>query len=285
MHTNSKSKVTPLEHVLNFAQIADDATLTAEYEAINGKRNSVDMLVRSNSTAMPALATGLTNAVLRHMAECTSPVAIVTQRIGITPGSASQFDLPGFRKLGRAPGCDVISGIYPYPVPLHSDPRGFGIAVDKITVRVGAPTFKRRRSRGLRYTPPFEQQNHVEIDCDDEDALHDAFQKMVEPVFYRSRKVEREADESFPDDWRQNRALHGFVMLQVCSMLPVKRTLVATGALRALLAGELGAHEHRLATACKGAESPVHWNGMVHFWYPELARRELNDITVPLIKL
>jgi hypothetical protein len=75
------------------------------------------------------------------------------------------------------------------------------------------------------------------------------------------------------------------VNLQILSMLPLKLRLSSQWEAKPVLDASLKAAQVRIKQAAKGETPSVHPNGKVHFWFSELRRLKLDQLTVPLIKL
>lgn len=281
--------LSPLEQVFELVNADADPDIQNAYEATTGTGNSVEGLVSSNFPESAALSDGIANALQRHLGDTVAQVAIRKQRIGVTPGSAAVLDVRDFRKTAMTRGVDTISGVHCYPIPCPSDPAGFEIATDMVGIFFG-PNARQAVQRGprARRSRTFSRTGMATVtwvDPTDEVPLRDALRKFVEPCLTIGLAGEGDIGRPLPADWADGAALRAFVMLQMWAMLPLRKRLVAAGAGRAILAGEIAQAEHRLVVASKGRVSPIHRDGVVHFLFGEMQRLGITGFTVPLVQL
>jgi hypothetical protein len=282
-------KLTPIEKVLRFVNPDGDTNTLSRYDSIIGRNFPIDELSASNLSGTARLAEGIANALQRLLTDSPGPVAVRTQRLSVTPGSAAEFDIPAIRKAAMTRGVNTIAGIRMYPVPEPSDASGLAIAIDMIGLLWGPNVQnllqRARRTHNARSFRYAESASVAWLQPNDEAGLRKAVQQIVMPCLSLPLSEERASDDVFPANWKDGRVLRAFIMVQTGSMLAVKRKLIAAGAGKAILTGEIAQAEHRLGEVTKVGPSPIHRDGVVHFWFREMARLGLTGLTVPLIKL
>jgi hypothetical protein len=280
--------MTAIGRVLEFAGAIDDPALRAHYDGITGLDCPLDELVSSDVVQSEALADGLAAGVGRHRLDQPGVVAVQTQHLAVTPGSAPEFDIPAIRKMGPKKGSDAISAIDLFPIPDALDPFGFAIEIVMRTIHFGpnvpfGPS-GRIHNTGTKAFPEAGPVSSARPTTMDEAELRVAIKRLVEPRLTVPPGEESNNGLFYPDDWNDGRALRAWVMLQVWSMLPIKKRLMAMDTGRAILTGELAHAEDRLSRACKRHPCPIHRDGVPHFWFGEARRLDLRGLSVPLIK-
>lgn len=290
----TKRKFKPIDRIIDFVGISDDSDMKEAYRAMFGQARPLDDLVASNLGETNKISMALMTDLKRKCTTDSFEVGIQVRRIRVAPGSAVEVDIPSARKAVRLPkddGVGAIAAIQLYPVPHNSDPRGFGIAVDTVTVFFGTNA----RSAVTRAEAKARSRNSVRqmystsiwLDPNDDDALKNALNQLLRPRFADQAKSQETSLISLPEGWKDDeaRALRELVMLQCLSMLPLKKKLIVVGAGRPLLTRALASAEHRMSEVCKGTTSAIHRDGVPHFWFGESRRLGLDDVSVPLIKL
>ena len=76
-----------------------------------------------------------------------------------------------------------------------------------------------------------------------------------------------------------------FIALQIRSLLPLVKQMIATGQGKEILSPALQAAQMRVNFAAKQQAVPLHWEGLVHFWFSELNRLGFTDQSVPVVRL
>jgi hypothetical protein len=281
--------MTALDKVLEFVGALEDSDISVSYDSIIGRSCPIEGLASMNIVESEALAVGLAGGLQRHFDHTPGPVAVQTRHLAVTPGSAPVVDVAAVRKMAPSNDIDGISAIDLSAVPDPSDSSGFGIAIAVRTIHFGPdvqygpnPRANNRRSREFPYARGTSRAQAVYMD---EVALRDAFGRLLGPRWTVPVAEERDGAHCYPSDWDDGRALRAFILMQILSMLPIEKKLIGAGMGKAILDAELGFAKGRLSAARKGYVSPIHRDGIPHFWFGEAHRLNVVGFSVPLIKL
>ena len=277
----------PVECMLKYVGANENPGLLDNYNGILGVDHPMDELLCSNVGESERVSSGLTTALERHFGAGPRWVGMWSRRFGVTPGSNPEIDVVRLRKMVPRKADDSLGSIDLYPVPQASDPSGFGIAIDVRGMLIGVngdarfPSPHARRSRigslgnvALTWVPSIDA-----AELANEVAL------WVKPRFTLPLELERKIGLNFPDDWESGRDLRAITMLEIWSMLPMKKRLFGTGVGRSISIGEFAESDRRLRLACKKGAASIHRDGVPHFWFGEHLRRDITHLAVPLIKI
>jgi hypothetical protein len=283
-------KTGAMDKILLYANPHNTPDIRARYAALNGTGRPPEDLLAMNTVQAFALAKGVSEGLLRYFAENPGPVGLQIQRIGVASGAAAIIDLPASRAMASAKGASVIGGIRFYPLPDPSDSSGFKVVVEAVTIHFGPNARADAERMGgrnrTRDAVGCDRAVSTWFDSTDEKALKDAVSLVIKPLLTLSPAVERGMELLLPEDWNSKRALRALLMFFAYAMLPTKKKLIALGAGKPIITGELALAEHRLRLACKsGGASVVHRDGVPHFCFSELRRLGLDNLSVPLIEL
>lgn len=69
------------------------------------------------------------------------------------------------------------------------------------------------------------------------------------------------------------------------AQLPVRKALMHFGAGKPIIAGALAKMDHALKLLCKAAPEILHEDAVSHFLFSELRRLDMEDFSVPIVKL
>lgn len=296
--TNSSSpiiapKKKPTDIILNYAGADECPIRAAIYNSILGRERPLDDLVLSNLPEQGRLKTHLATAFERGGLGPSSMIGVQIARCAITPGSQIEVAVPVLRKAGsfyQKAGVDTISMPRLCPVPFASDPLGFGLACDLVTLIFGEDAEAKIRSANIksRYRRVDGPERSVIswFMLSDEVQLDAALKKMFTAPWFGCPKDETWNVEAAPPDWGSEAAqgVRGNATLAARAMVPMKRGLVLSGAGKSLTAEAVATAEYNIKTAAQTAPAPLHRDRVPHFFASEFRRRGL-DIDVPFVRL
>ena len=276
--------------------------------SILGIEGAVAETTVANEVQTSAISESVERSVLRQWRTTPTEWGVQTTRICVVPGSAAVIDVRAARKAFRLysqADVDAIVIVTVGPVPLETDPLGFGLAVDvraivfgpnaqaKLTLieaksrprRAGRPSHRgaepRRSGAGWMSRSPI-----VWYKSDDKAALKLELAKLFNPLLTATPEGAGH-QMPMPDSWDEPEAkqLRGFVTLMARSMLPLKKALMLIGAGQSVVIGAIANAELELKKARRASEPVIPADGVPHFWFAELRRLGLDNISVPLVKL
>lgn len=283
-----------VDQILEWVLVDEDPYIRDCYEEILGIAGHPLDLVLSNLVLMPKILVAGRRALHRHLVDNGFHWGVQVTRCGVVAGSKVDVDVPAIRKFSsyysRA-GVDAIAMIVPCPVPLASDPCGFGIALDHHSLFFGphvraeiqkAELKAHTRSKNAPDRGPIQWH-----EPDDEDGLKATMASMFRPPLTKVPNFEGIEEGPTVGGWnaREARHLRGFLTLVTRSMLPMKKALILIGEGRSVMAGPIAAAEVSIKKGRREGQPLVHPDGLPHFWFRELVRLGRDDLAVPLIKL
>lgn len=287
-------KLSAIERILAFARCGEDGHAGAIYSAIIGLEGSITDLSLANFSQMERLEEAVAAALLARFAQTNDQWAIRSTLADVVPGSKVVIDVPKARAALRfyaKAEVNTIMTVLPAPVPLASDPTGFGMAVEARALVFGpnAQAIMQRadiKSR-IRGTGSRSATSMVWYQPNDAAALKKELRNMFRPSWIQLPLLEGAQEAAPPDGWNKAsaRRLRGLVTLMTRSMLPTKKALGFVGEGKSMAVGAITAAEIGMKKACRSSRPPVHPDGLPHFWFDELRRLGLTDVAVPLIKL
>jgi hypothetical protein len=280
--------------ILSYYNISDDPKLLSEYDSLFGYGPPIEDLVASNLPERTNLAATLLKTFTSSTDFRELEIAVQIQRLGITSVFDPQIDISTGRKkvdLHRKTNVGAIAAINFYPVPDTRYPLGVGIVIEAVSILFGQnaqseiahPNPRRRR---WRISSPLTT-SITWLEPGNDEMLKEAFGRMLTPSLTGNKEAKRDRDLIFSPEWTDEASpeMRAFVSFMALTMLPIKRQLLCSGAGKPLVASAIANAEHRFKIARKRGPSPIHRDGVTHFWFSELRRLGLDDLKVPLIKL
>lgn len=292
--SNPPTKLNEIDRILEFARCGEDEHSRSTYSAILGLQGSITDLSLVNFGQMKRIEEAVAKALLARFAEANDQWAVRSTLIDIVPGSKVVIDVPKARtalRLYAKAEVNTIMTVFPAPVPLSSDPTGFGMAVEARALVFGAnaQAFVQRPDTKSRIRNTVSRYPTATAWCESNDAtaLKKVLRDMFRPSLTQLPVLEGAPETIIPDGWNKAsaRRLRGLMTLMTRSMLPTKKALGFVGEGKAMVVGPITAAEVAMKKACRSARPPVHPDGLPHFWFEELRRLGLTNVTVPLIKL
>lgn len=288
------AKKSVVERILEFGQVGENLHASSVCHAILGDAGSIVDMSLANQAQMSGILSMAQESVCRYLGENELEWGVQRTRFGVVSGSSAEIDVPRIRKASRfyaLAGVDAIVMVVPGPVPLESDRSGFGIALDAYTFVFG-PDARSRIHRAEVKSRAHRTASHSRhpmrwYEASEQDALKTELTNMFRPSLIKVPTVDGDKESALPEDWnsRQSRQLRGYVTLMMRSMQPLKKSVVLIGEGRTLMVGAIAQAEENMKKARRGSEPAVHPDGLPHFWFQQLRRLGLDNISVPLIKL
>jgi len=287
-------KSSPMQSILEYVGAADDPDALAAYNAIFGIEGPIVDLSIANHVRMSAVRDAVVETMTSHLSQNGQEWGLQVTRLGVVAGSSAEIDVPEVRKQSRIytqAGVDAITAVVPSPVPLSSDPNGFGIALDSCALVFGPGAESLLQRAELKARPRRKDAPRRTSICwqgpDEADELKAALTRIFRPSLINGIALEGISEAPVSDEWKRRSACRkrGFVTLMMRSMLPLKKSLSLVGESRSLVVGAIAAAEGAMKKAQRDSKPCVHPDGLPHFWFRELRRLGLDDISVPLVKL
>lgn len=288
----STSKKSLMDRIHEFARTTEAPEVVAFYDSIFGIGRPLDDLVASNQHLLKAMRPLLLSDFEAYLNAQPSRVGREVTRIAVTRGSNADFPIPDVRKAAsiyKRAGVDVISTVRFRPVADDGDPNGFAFAVELYALIFGdsaegkllAKSRRSRRGTGLN------RSRRQWIEPHNTEAIRAAVRGLFS-TNYTSPPIE----DSFVDlaalpDWsdKNGRNLRAYITMMARAQLPLKYMLVLNGAGGPILARALAEMQHALKESSKDRPPVIHRDGVAHFFFSELRRLGLDDISVPLVRL
>lgn len=286
-------RMTTIERIFEFSRVAEDANSSAAYHAIIGREGSITDLSVANVARMAQVKDALHSSLFRRISQSEEEWAVRVARIGVEPGSKVDVDIPRCRKEMRPytkAGVDAIMMTVVAPVPLPSDPTGFGIAFEARAIIFGSgarAAIQRAETTGRTRSGSPNRSSIAWYSPQDEEALKQALEDMFCPSWIKAPPTEGLPEEEASANWGKTRCrqLRGLVTLMTRSMLPAKKALALVGEGKAMVVGAIAAAEVGMKKASRASPPPVRPDGLPHFWFGEIRRLGLDEISVPQINL
>lgn len=283
-----------IDRILAFARCGDDEHTRAVYSAIIGLDGSFTELSMANFGQMERIEEAVVAALSARIAQTNEQWAVRSTLVEVVPGSKVVIDVPKARTTLRfyaKAEVNTIMTVIAAPVPLSSDPTGFGMAVATraLVFSANARAMVQRadtKSR-IRSTGSCSPISTAWYEPNDEAALKKVLRDMSRPSLTQLPLLDGAQEATLPDGWNKPsaRRLRGLTTLMTRSMLPTKKALGLVGEGKSIVVGPITTAEVAMKKARRFDRPPVHPDGLPHFWFEELRRLGLTDMTVPLIKL
>jgi hypothetical protein len=285
-----KFRGSPCEQIMIFAQVNKRENIEPLYRGIMGEGRQPDIFLASNIPEAQVLADDLAIGLRSHLEKNPSEVSLVIKRLATTTSLSPVVDTPAVRRAMAPPhglATDFLSGLRIYSIPGENPAKDVLIQVDAWTLVFGANvhTATERISAAKRGKESGARGHYSWLDLGEPRRLHEPLASMVVPSFAVPNDVQG-SDIVFPSEWHENgaRPARGYRELQVLSMIPMAKKLMAKGAGIPILEAALARAEYRLTASRKGRGSVIHRDGFPHFWAGEERRLWLNR-SVPLVKM
>lgn len=282
-----------LTKIKSFARTDDVEGLGESYDWLAGC-GGMDVLLSGNLVERAGARLAIGAPMRKIVRQPNVEIAVQMDPVQLAPGSAAVLDLGRARagaKVFKKTGVGSISAINLYGYPDITDPLRFGIAAVAWTVFYGEnirQSIESARAR-TRATPPdsaLPKPTFEWLPPGKKAPLKEALDELFFPKSYSWAAAESKALELGIEDWKKasfarKRAL---VLFQAQSMIPMERIFFGYHDGEVVLKPILNAAQLRLKGR-KAQKADIHRDGLVHFWWSELRRLSLGDLSVPLIKL
>lgn len=286
------ARKTLCDRVLEFANASEAPQLRQKYEAIFGISRPIDDVLAANQFLLKKMVPLASSALDAHVIAHPYPVFRQVTRVEITPGSNAEVSVIAARKAAKIyerAGVDVIAAVRLRPVPHETDANDFALSVELEALFFGenAEAKVAAKARTSRPPPGVIRSSAQRIDSGDTTALSAAIDRLLKPNFTGLPLEDLFNDPPPPPNWSGStqRGLRAYVMLMALAQLPLKKMLVLHGAGGPIFAQAIAEAKRALKAACKAAPPVVDRDGVPHFFFPELRRIGLDDVSVPLVKL
>ena len=285
--TTSLKKKTIGERLLKYAGAGDDQRIRERYDALLGTGRPTDDVLASYTHLLKEGAKVAQTSLQNSIAQAGVDLQFQVSRIAIRPLSNLEFSVVDARKAateyGKS-GYDGFASVRFCPVP-HPDSGADMIAMDVVALFSGNPLPRMpvRRRRRAAATDGVERSSTVTLSG--KSAAKAALASMFYPPLTRLPKADPLEGEDQVFATESKVAERALVTLMCRSQLTVKKMLIGFGAGKSILDGVQGRLEYLRKERCKGSSEVVHRDLVPHFWFGELRRLELHDLSVPAIRL
>lgn len=283
---------TIVDRIVARAEATNDPQLSAQYDAIFGRGRPIDDLMATNLELLSRMRPSVLAALRAHLNNHEVPVFRQVTRLGSTPGSNAEISVPAIRKAARLyeqAKIDVIAAVHFIPEPNAADPHGVGFRLELRVLFFGEAADSKvyAKERSSRSRKKFKRSPVQKIDAGDRTALSEALKQIITPG-YTGVPIEDlflnfEVGSSWADD--ADRGLRALFTMMARAQLPLKSMLVLHGAGKSVFAHAITEAKRQLDAACKAGPFVIHRDGLVHFFFAELRRLGLHDVSVPLVML
>lgn len=284
-------KSSPLDLILNHTAAGHDPQIESKYLSLAGKAPH-DTFISSNRVQMAGIVPPLTDALLNYITENGLEVAVQTTRLGVRPGSAATISATNARKgiqPYRSANLSAVGGLCIAPVPFGADPHGFGLGLTLEVIVFGTNLEARlnrstRGARNIKKVQPVRTELRF-LNPTNREELEAAVKRLLTFPMVDHPDRESAAYEAARPDWKRkkNRGLRALLTFIARSRLPAKLQLIGIGAGKPLLTGVLARAEHNIRDGSRTSGVALHRDAVEHFWWSELRRLGLDDVSVPLI--
>lgn len=275
--------------LIRYVEATDLPEIAVKYEASLGYARPVRLALASDLVACNVLKDGLSAEVRDRLAKTPTGFGLQVARAGVVSGSAARISLQGIlkaKKLYERAGIDGFSGVRLCAVPLE-DPTHMGIALDLVTFMIGTESDRLVYASTVRSRTPeaFAKTSIQWWEPDDLEGLDVALNRMFCAPFNRLPDCDQTLGEGCDFDPRSESGLRALIVLMCRSQVQLSKMMVGYGSGKAMLSRAFTNVKSAMAERCKAASEILSDEEIIHFWFAELRRLELDDISVPIIRL
>lgn len=273
-----------IEHV----RATRNPEVAVKYQTLLGSVRPVARALMCNRPLLKEAEDHIVGEVRKCLAAGSLRFGVQTTRVLVTPGDRANISVADTKKprsFYDKANLDGIAALRICPVPSVEGCR-FAIAEDVVAVFWGRDAEQKLEHR-LRRTKPGSQleQSPVQwFESDDLESLRQVVGSMLLPPFNQlpHGDLTSPAGSFHPHATKGDRALITFMCR---SQLPVRKALMHFGAGKPIIAGALAKMDHTLKTRCKAAAQVLHEDEVAHFLFEELRRLDMENFSVPVVKL
>ncbi|RIV82738.1 hypothetical protein [Aurantiacibacter zhengii] len=270
------------------AETVDDPAALSIYEAVLGRKAPVSLAISSDKPFAAACSRAIRTQLARVFKDGGDEFGVQVTRIDVSPLKTVRLSIAEARKavaLYRNAKVDGVAGLRLCPV--MDSLNGDCMALDMVAI-VGGENARARiaeASRNVRRNNPVIRSEILWAPSRSVSSMRNAFDAIFRAPWPNlpSGDPHNTCDDEFSDELDLD--LRAFITLMCRSQLPVRNMLVGFGAGKPIVAGAIGTVEHALKARCKADAGRVHRDEIPHRWFEELRRRQLDEISVPVMLL
>lgn len=274
------------QDVIEYTGAEDHPEIAAQYGALMGVDRPLSKTPASDGWAHGLAVQRIIEEMSAQLSANPAEVGLRVARFGVVPGSKAVIPIPQIkdasRVYGRA-GLEAVSAIRICTVP-GADPTNPDLALDLVTISWGEAVSRNlfAATRRSRKPTPFVGSKMKVFEPGDMGWV-DGFRALL------ASSVDAPPDPDLPIDGKfDHRCPYGrraLTTLMARSQLPLRRAFVHSGLLgKGILQRAFSKVEGDNNVRCKVGPDLVHQDGIPHFWFDELRRQQLDNISVPIVR-
>lgn len=282
---SSKIAAKIIEHV----GATDQPEIAAKYEALCGAARPVSKAIASDIMAMNELKNSIATDLRNELSANPRAIGIRVDRLGVLNGATPKISIEEVKKGGKVYSkakVDGFSAIRFCPAP-KADSSEPGTAVDLVTLLIDkeadrlvyASTYRSRARDAFNRSPI------LWWEPDDPRAIDEALSIMFSSPFNQLPLKDPTLDGKAQFDGVNGSGHRAFLTLMFRSQLQLGKMMVGYGIGKALIKRALTSVEGFMGKRCKAAPEILNDEEILHFFFAELRRLELDHVSVPIVRL